>query len=65
MIIRLSDLLRTALDSASADLISVQGELNFVREYLDLEKMRFDRRLQIEWLVAPATIVGLRNMRLA
>jgi two-component system LytT family sensor kinase len=55
MIIKLSDLLRTALDSDSADLISLQDELKFVREYLDLEKMRFGRRLQIEWLVAPAT----------
>ena len=55
MIIKLSDLLRTALDSDSADLISLQDDLKFVREYLDLEKMRFGRRLQIEWLVAPAT----------
>lgn len=55
MIIKLSDLLHTALDSDSADLISLQDELKFVREYLDLEKMRFGRRLQIEWLVAPAT----------
>ena len=55
MIIKLSDLLRTALDSDSADPISLQDELKFVREYLDLEKMRFGRRLQIEWLVAPAT----------
>jgi Histidine kinase len=54
-IIKLSALLRTALDSDSADLISLQDELKFVREYLDLEKMRFSRRLQIEWLVAPAT----------
>ena len=43
MIIKLSDLLRTALDSDSADLISLQDELKFVREYLDLEKMRFGR----------------------
>jgi hypothetical protein len=55
VIIRLSDLFRTALDSASADLISLQDEPKFVRAYLDLEKMRFGRRLQIEWLVAPAT----------
>jgi LytS/YehU family sensor histidine kinase len=42
-IIKLSALLRTALDSDSADLISLQDELKFVREYLDLEKMRFGR----------------------
>lgn len=55
MIIKLSDLLRTTLDSDSADLISLQDELRFVREYLDLEKMRFGSRLKIEWRVAPAT----------
>ncbi|HEY6338884.1 MAG TPA: histidine kinase [Candidatus Sulfotelmatobacter sp.] len=55
MIIKLSDLLRTALDRDSADLISLQDELKFVREYLDLEKMRFGSRLRIEWLVTPAT----------
>jgi two-component system, LytTR family, sensor kinase len=55
MIIKLSDLLRTALDSESVDLVSLENELKFVREYLDLEKMRFGNRLQIEWLVPVAT----------
>jgi hypothetical protein len=55
MIIKLSDLLRTALDRDSVDLVSFQDELRFVREYLDLEKMRFGSRLKIDWLIPPAT----------
>ncbi|MGA8492236.1 MAG: histidine kinase [Terriglobales bacterium] len=55
MIIKLSSLLRTALDRDSSDLIPLEDELRFVREYLDLEKMRFGNRLRIEWLVTPET----------
>jgi two-component system, LytTR family, sensor kinase len=55
MIIKLSDLLRTALDSENVDLVSLENELKFVREYLDLEKMRFGSRLRIEWLVPAST----------
>jgi two-component system LytT family sensor kinase len=55
MIIRLSNLLRIALDRGSSDLVPLESELNFVREYLDLEKMRFGSRLKVEWLVAPET----------
>ncbi len=56
MIIRLSNLLRTALDRGSSDLIPLESELNFAREYLDLEKMRFGSRLKVDWLVAPETL---------
>ena len=55
MIIKLSNLLRTALDRDSSDLIPMEDELKFVRDYLDLEKMRLGRRLKVEWRVAPET----------
>jgi sensor histidine kinase YesM len=55
MIVKLSDLLRTALDRDQVDLVSLQDELRFAKEYLDLEKMRFGSRLKIEWLIPPAT----------
>lgn len=55
MIIKLSNLLRAALDRDSSDLISLESELKFAREYLDLEQMRFGSRLRIEWVVAPET----------
>jgi two-component system LytT family sensor kinase len=56
MIIRLSNLLRTALDRGSSDLIPLKSELNFAREYLDLETMRFGTRLKVDWQVAPETL---------
>src|ERR1700733_9684894 len=55
MIVKLSNLLRTALDRDSSDLIPLDSELKFAREYLDLETMRFGNRLQVEWLIAPET----------
>jgi two-component system, LytTR family, sensor kinase len=54
MIVKLSNLLRAALDSDSPDLVSLEDELKFAREYLDLEKMRFGSRLKIDWQVDPA-----------
>jgi LytS/YehU family sensor histidine kinase len=55
MIINLSNLLRTALERDSSDLIPLESELKFAKEYLELEKMRFGSRLKIEWAVAPET----------
>jgi two-component system, LytTR family, sensor kinase len=55
MIIRLSNLLRKALDRDDADLIPLEEELKFVREYLELEKMRLGSRLKVDWLIVPET----------
>jgi two-component system, LytTR family, sensor kinase len=55
MVVKLSSLLRTALEHSSSDLIPLADELNFVREYLDLEKMRFGARLAVSWSIAPST----------
>jgi two-component system, LytTR family, sensor kinase len=53
MIVKLSSLLRTALDRDSSDLIPLKDELRLVQDYLDLEIMRFGSRLKIEWSIAP------------
>lgn len=53
MIIKLSNLLRKALDRDNSDLIPLEEELKFLGEYLDLEKMRLGSRLAIEWKVGP------------
>lgn len=55
MVVKLSSLLRTALEHGSSDLIRLQEELALVEEYLDLEKMRFGSRLRIEWSIDPQT----------
>jgi hypothetical protein len=56
MIIKLSSLLRKALDGNSTDLIPLEDEMKFVREYLDLEKMRLGSRLKVKLPVAPETL---------
>ena len=55
MIVKLSSLLRTALDREKSDLIPLHEELKFVTEYLALEQMRFGSRLQIAWAIDPET----------
>lgn len=55
MIIKLSNLLRKSLDRDTSDLVPLEDELKFVREYLDVEKMRLGNRLKVEWLVATET----------
>lgn len=55
MIIKLSNLLRKSLERDTSDLVPLEDELTFVREYLDVEKMRLGSRLKVEWRVAPET----------
>jgi two-component system, LytTR family, sensor kinase len=47
MIVKLSSLLRKALEHSGSDLIPLHEELTFIGEYLDLEKMRFGPRLTV------------------
>jgi sensor histidine kinase YesM len=44
----LSELLRNSLNSNIGKLISLDEEINLVRDYLELEKIRFEERLQIK-----------------
>ena len=53
MILKLSNLLCAALDGGTYDLIPLESELKFIREYLDIEKLRLGDRLEIYWLVSP------------
>src|SRR5580698_141123 len=53
MIVRLSSLLRTALEHSGSDLIPLQEELKFIGEYLDLEEMRFGTRLAVTRSIDP------------
>jgi sensor histidine kinase YesM len=55
MVVKLSGLLRCTLEHSSSDLIPLREELMFVREYLDLEKMRLGTRLSVDWLIDPDT----------
>lgn len=44
----LSDLLRSSLYKKDKDLITIKEELSLVQDYIELEKMRFEARLQLE-----------------
>lgn len=44
----LSELLRNSLNSNVGRLISLNDEIDLVRDYLELEKIRFEERLQIQ-----------------
>ena len=48
---KLSNILRTSLLFGRKELITLEEECNFVRDYLDLEKVRFEERLQVEWMI--------------
>lgn len=53
MLHALAGLLRTALKHGSTDLVSFREELEFVAAYLELEQMRFGKRLEVRWDIAP------------
>src|SRR5215467_574248 len=55
MVLKLSNLLRTALRHDSVDLVTLEEELKFVEDYLGLEKIRLEDRLELRWNIAPET----------
>jgi two-component system, LytTR family, sensor kinase len=55
MVLKVSNLLRTALQCGSSDVISLDEELKFVDDYLGIEKMRLEDRLEVRWRIDSAT----------
>jgi two-component system, LytTR family, sensor kinase len=55
MIIRLSELLRHALESTDQQETSLREEVHFLKRYLEIEETRFGDRLTIELKIAPDT----------
>jgi two-component system, LytTR family, sensor kinase len=56
MIVKLSNLLRIALEHSGSDLIPLEEELKFAGEYLDIEQMRFGSRLKVTRSIHPGTL---------
>jgi sensor histidine kinase YesM len=56
MIARLAELLRYALDNSQQQEISLRQELEFVRRYLDIQKIRFGNRLELKLEIDPTTL---------
>ena len=56
MMSRLSELLRMSLDNGGGQLTSLSRELDFVNGYLEIEKVRFEERLEVVLDVSPETL---------
>jgi hypothetical protein len=59
MVTRLADLLRATLRTGDQQLIPLAQELELTRLYVDIEKIRFSDRLQIDWRIeaSPKTLI--------
>ena len=53
MVTQLSRLLRYSLQSDQVELVALTDEVQAVKDYLDLEAVRFEDRLHVRWNVAP------------
>lgn len=52
-LLRLSELLRTVIDASRTQTIPLEQELSIVRNYLEIERIRFEERLSYGFDVAP------------
>ncbi|MDP1726600.1 MAG: histidine kinase [Bacteroidota bacterium] len=55
-ITRLSSLLRSSLQMSKKRTVSLRQEIETVKDYLAIEKIRFDNRMQIQFNLAPDTL---------
>jgi two-component system LytT family sensor kinase len=56
MIACLAELLRLALDTTSQQKVSLGQEVDFLRKYLDIQKIRFGDRLDLKIAIDPTTL---------
>ena len=54
-ITRLSNLLRSSLITHRQTTVTLKEELKTIEDYLSLEKVRYEERLQVKWNIAPET----------
>ena len=57
MLNRLSELLHMSLQETGNDTISLRRELDFIEAYVEIEKIRFEHRLDVTWDV-PSALLG-------
>lgn len=51
MLNRLSELLRMSLRETATTAVSLKQEIGFIEAYLDIEKIRFEHRLEVSWAI--------------
>ncbi len=54
MLNRLSELLRLSLKEKGGELVSLRQEIAFSQAYLEIEKIRFEHRLEVNWAIPEA-----------
>jgi two-component system, LytTR family, sensor kinase len=59
MLLKLSELLRMALDQRGSEEVTLSDELDFLGKYLEIEQARFGERLSVRIDVAPDTLDAL------
>jgi hypothetical protein len=55
MVLKVSSLLRAVLQYGTSDLITLDEELKLIEDYLALQKMRLENRLELSWDIHPDT----------
>lgn len=56
LIVRLGDLLRQVLQSATSQQVPLADELEFIRGYVEIEQMRLGERMSVSWDIDPAAL---------
>jgi signal transduction histidine kinase len=56
LILRLGDLLRQVLRSSTEQEVALADELDFIKGYVEIERMRLGDRLQVTWEIAPEAL---------
>lgn len=56
MLQQLEEFLRITLLPDGEPLVSLQKEIHFLEQYLEMEKIRFHDRLSVEWCISPETL---------
>lgn len=54
VVLDLSALLRTALERTGTELVSLAEEVDFIKQYLEIQQIRFRDRLHVDWEIEPA-----------
>lgn len=59
MVLQLSKLMRQVLKKEGRDLVMLAEELQFLRHYLDIESIRFEDRLKVQFDIAEPTLQAM------
>jgi two-component system LytT family sensor kinase len=59
MLCKLAELLRRTIESSGAQTVTLEEELEYLRCYLDIERVRFEDRLVVEMQISPIALKAI------